>query len=143
VNRITEILSLALLLVACGGSEEPAVEVWNNDAWAPLAVMSYTIDGKRDGQVTRAVATFGLPTDAHLVAEFEVSYDPQPVLGTSRWRYEGDPAGTGPIVERSMMFFGGQGEGPSLGGHFRLDQDGEPRFRIFLPLRPVSQPRYQ
>jgi len=143
VIRIAKILPLALLLVACGGSEEPAVEVWGNDAWEPLAVTGYTIAGKRDGQITRAVATFGLPSGAHLLAEFEVSYDPQPVLGTSRWRYDGDPAGAGPIVERSMKFFGGQGEGPSLGGHFRLDQDGKPRFRIFLPLRPVSQPRYQ
>ena len=140
---IAKILPLALLLFACGGSDEPAVEVWGDNAWAPLAVTSYTIDGKRDGQVTRAVATFGLPSDAHLIAEFEVSYDPQPVLRAGRWRYDGDPAGTGPIVERSMKFFGGQGEGPSLGGHFRLDRDGKPRFRVFLPLRPVSQPRYQ
>ncbi len=143
VRTLVPVLALALLLVACSGSDQPAVEVRTLDAWTPLAVSDYSIEGKRDGQITRAVATFGLASGTHLIAEFEVSYNPQPVLSAGRWRYDGEPPGQGRLVERSMKFFGGQGEGPSLGGHFRLDQEDEARFRIFLPLQPVSQPQWQ
>jgi hypothetical protein len=73
----------------------------------------------------------------------EVSYDPRPVLSAGHWSYDGTSSGDGTVVERSMKFFGGQAEGPSLGGRFRLDQDNRPRFRIRLPLRPVSQPQWK
>lgn len=136
-------LPLLLLLAACGGPEEPTVETWIDSAWTPVAVKTYSIDGRRDGQKTRAVALFGLQDGAHLQVEVEVSYNPQPILSAGHWTHTGETSSGGTVVERSMKFSGGQGEGPSLGGSFRLDLQGQPRFRIVLPLRPVSKPKWQ
>ena len=137
------LLPLALSFGACSGDDEPSVEAWVDGAWTPVAVTAYAIDGKRDGRRTRAVATFTLHDGARLRVQLEVSYDPRPVLSTGHWSYDGTSSGDGTVVERSMKFFGGQAEGPSLGGRFRLDQDNRPRFRIRLPLRPVSQPQWK
>ena len=134
---------LLLALAACGAPKEPTVEQWLDTAWTPVAVETYSIDGRRDGQQTKAVASFGLPDGADLRVELEVSYNPQPVLSSGHWTYSGETSLEGKVVERSMKFFGGQGEGPSLGGSFRLDSQGRPRFRIVLPLRPVNKPKWQ
>ncbi|MBT4098333.1 MAG: hypothetical protein HOE86_11850, partial [Gemmatimonadetes bacterium] len=125
-----------LLLAACGGPEEPIVEVWLDSAWQPVAVSAYSIDGQRDGGKTKAVASFHLQDGAVLHVELEVGYDPQPVLSAGHWNYAlADTSLDGIVVERSMRFFGGQAEGPSLGGTFRLDRKGQPRFRVELPVR--------
>jgi hypothetical protein len=137
------LLPLALSFGACAGDDEPSVEAWVDGAWTPVAVTAYAIDGKRDGRRTRAVATFTLHDGASLRVQLEVSYDPRPVLSAGHWSYDGAMSGDGTVVERSMKFFGGQAEGPSLGGRFRLDQNNRPRFRIRLPLRPVSQPQWK
>ncbi len=133
-----------LLLAACGGPDEPILETWLDSAWQPVAVRSYAIDGKRDGRKTKAVATFRLQDGAELHVELEVSYNPQPVLSAGRWKHSSaDSSIDGTVVEKSMRFFGGQSEGPSLGGSFRLDREGQPRFRVELPVRPVSKPTWQ
>ena len=137
------LLPLALSFGACSGDNEPSVEAWVDGASTPVAVTASAIDGKRDGRRTRAVATFTLHDGARLRVQLEVSYDPRPVLSAGHWTYDGTSSGDGTVVERSMKFFGGQAEGPSLGGRFRLDQDHRPRFRIRLPLRPVSQPQWK
>ncbi len=72
----------------------------------------------------------------------EIAYDPQPVLSGGNWQIDGDAPASGSVTERSMKFFGGQGEGPSLGGGFELNQNGTPRFRIQVPLRPVRAPNW-
>ena len=33
-------------------------------------------------------------------------------------------------------------EGPSIGGRFRLNENGSPRFRVKLPLRVVERPKW-
>lgn len=137
------LLPLLLTLAACGGSREPIVETWLDSAWTPVAVETYSIDGSRDGQKTNAVASFGLRDGAELHVEVEVSYNPHPVLSGGHWTYAGETFLEGTVIERSMKFTGGQSEGPSLGGSFRLDSQGQPRFRIVLPLRPISKPKWQ
>ncbi|MBT3342724.1 MAG: hypothetical protein HN712_18970 [Gemmatimonadetes bacterium] len=141
--RMMRAVGLALswsLLAGCGGSDEPAVEAWAAGAWTPMAVTEYSIDGKRDGRSTTATAIFTLQDQRRLRVTMVITYDPQPVLRGGNWHIDGDDPATGAVVERAMKFFGGQGEGPSLGGGFQLDQDGDPRFRIHVPLRPVSTP---
>ncbi|HCL27618.1 MAG TPA: hypothetical protein DIC52_04170 [Candidatus Latescibacteria bacterium] len=142
-SRVLSLVTVVVWFQACGGSDEPAVETWIDGNWTAVVVNDYTIAGKRDGQKTSAVATYELQEGAQLRVELEVSYNPQPVLSGGRWVYTGETRSAGIVVERSMKFFGGQGEGPSLGGRFRLDEDGQPRFRIVLPLRPVSQPTWR
>lgn len=137
-------LLLALVLLAgCSGTDEPAVEARIDDDWKAVALSDYSIDGKRDGSTTTATAIFSLQDGTSLQVTFVVTYDPQPLLSRGHWRFDGSPATEGTVADLSMKFFGGQGEGPSLGGRFRLDLRGEPRFRITLPLRPVSQPKWQ
>ena len=137
------LLWMLALLAGCSGKDEPAIEIRANDTWRATAVSSYDIDGKRDGRTTTATATFGLQDGTSLQVRFVVTYDPQPVLSGGHWRHEDRPVAGGTVTDLSMKFFGGQGEGPSLGGRFRLDQDGQPRFRVTIPLRPVSQPTWQ
>jgi hypothetical protein len=135
-------LLLFLCLTACGGPDEAAVEAWIDEAWVAVPVTDYSIDGERDGSTTTAVAILTLGDGVHLRMELQVSYNPQPILSSGRWYSDSTMPEEGTMVERSMKFFGGQGEGPSLGGRFQLNQDNQPRFRIVLPLQTVSQPKY-
>lgn len=137
------LLFMLALLAACSGKDEPTVERFVDDTWQSTGVTSYAIDGKRDGRTTTATATFGLQDGTSLQVEFVITYDPQPVLSGGRWQHNATPAAEGTVIDLSMKFFGGQGEGPSLGGRFRLDHERQPRFRVTIPLRPVSQPRWQ
>jgi hypothetical protein len=130
---------VVLLLGACTGGDTARVEAWENGAYQPRALDSYDITGRRDGGTTTAVATFTLAGGDRIEVEFAITYDPTPALGAGRWRLAGDRPASGDVRAESVKFLGGQGEGPSLGGRFRLDQDGHPRFRVVLPVRPVQQ----
>lgn len=140
-SRFLLSLWVAVSVNACG-DDEPAVDVRSGDDWAVVAIRSYAIDGQRDGRRTRATATYEFVDGGRLRVWFDITYNPQPQLAASRWEFDGEPAGAGTVVDLSMKFFGGQGEGPSLGGRFRLDQDGHPRFRIAVPLAPVRAPTW-
>ena len=140
---------LSILLIAlqvysggCSGKSEPKVELWEDGNYRSIEIETYKIAGKRDGAVTRVSAGFTLETGEQLQVELEVRYDPQPELGASRWMLGGNGAGEGKVTVESLKFLGGQGEGPSLGGRFRLEENGSLRFRVTLPLRPVDQPRW-
>lgn len=137
------VLPLLLVLATCGDPKEPTVETWQDSAWTPVVVETYSIDGKRDGRKTRAVAGFGLQNGDQLHVEMEVSYNPQPIRSAGHWTYTGETSLEGTMIERSMKFSGGQAEGPSLGGRFRLDHQRQPRLRVVLPVRPVSKPKWQ
>lgn len=132
--------ALALLLVlACARNAGPSVEAWKNGAYEALTVSSYTIEGRRDGEATQAVATFTLATGQHLRVVFDVVYNPTPALGEGRWEIDGENANRGAVRAESVRFLGGQGQGPSLGGRFLLEGDDAPQFRVVLPLRPVRR----
>lgn len=135
-----------MLLVSwggCSGQAEPRVEVWEDGTYQPRVVSAYEISGKRDGATTKAVATFTLETGERLRIELEVVYNPTPSLGSGRWRIDGARAGSGEVRPESIRFTGGQAQGPSLGGRFRLEENGSPRFRVVLPLRPVNPPKWR
>lgn len=127
-----------LVAPGCGGTSEPRLEEWTGSTFRALAFNRYTVDGKRDGATTTATAAFTLDDGGKLTLEFEVVYNPTPSLGECRWRLDGPSTGSGTMVAERLRFLGGQGEGPSFGGRFRLVENGEPRFLAHLPVRPVE-----
>ncbi len=135
-------LVLLVLFGGCSGRNEPRLEVWEDGVYQPRAVSAYEIDGKRDGATTIAVAVLTLESGERLRLELVVVYDPTPALGSGHWSLDGTQAGAGEVRAESVRFLGGQSEGPSLGGRFRLDENGSPRFRVVLPLRPVGRPNW-
>lgn len=139
-SRARPASALVLLLsLACARNSGPGVEVWHDGAHESLPVTSYTIEGKRDGAVTHAVATFTLAGGDHVRVAFDIVYNPTPSLGRASWSADGENAGAGTVRAESVRFLGGQGGGPSLGGRFLLESDGAARFRVVLPVRPVTQ----
>jgi hypothetical protein len=88
--------------------------------------------------VTNAAAVLTLEDGRRLHVELQIVYNPTPALGSGRWRLDGPEGGTGDVRAESIKFLGGQGESPSLGGRFRLNENGNPRFRVTLPARPVG-----
>jgi hypothetical protein len=125
-------------LSGCADRASPRVEAWRDGAWEELAVRDYRIAGAREGAVTRALATVALEDGGAIEIELHVYYNPTPALASGRWTLGAEG---GDVSAESIRFLGGQGEGPSLGGRFRLEQGGSPRFRVTLPSRPVESPR--
>ena len=72
--------------------------------------------------------------------DLKVLYNPTPILRSGFWRVDGKHYGSGKVLAKSLKFLGGQGEAPSIGGRFELQEDSQSRFRIVVPLRPVNQP---
>ncbi len=128
-----------LLVSGCGVEKEPSCEEWIEGTYRPAPVAAYEITGSRDGASTSAVATMTLTDGDVLRIEITVAYDPAPELRAGRWTIIGDRTGSGTVAAESVRFLGGQGEGPSLGGRYRLEAEGLPAFRVELPLRPVSR----
>jgi hypothetical protein len=141
--KILHFLAMMVLLNGCADKDEPRLEVWENGAYQPRAVSAYKITGKRDGAATTAVAMFTFESGEQLHVELKIVYDPTPALGSGQWHLDGVRRVAGEVRAESLKFLGGQGEGPSLGGRFRLDENVSPRFRVVLPLRPVDQPNWR
>jgi hypothetical protein len=137
------IVALLFLLVGCTNRGEPQLAAWENGTYHPVALSDYEINGQRDGATTRAVAILTIATGEQLRVELEIAYNPTPVMQSGRWSLDGPEGGAGEVRPESVTFLGGQGEGPSVGGRFRLDENGRARFRLFLPPRPVGQPNYR
>jgi cation:H+ antiporter len=134
------LLCAAAGLPACTPGDAPRVDTWDGGAYRALEVRAYEIAGTREGEVTRATARITLKDGSTLRMDLVVTYNPTPVLASGHWELDGPFAGRGEIRARSIKFFGGQGEGPSLGGSFDLTRDGAPHFRVFIPARPLPRP---
>lgn len=135
LHRLLAALSLSgLLVLACADTDTPRVEAARGDGWEALPGVALRIAGKREGARTDAVATFTLGDGRQLGVELGVVYNPTPSLGSGRWRMGAE---TGDVVAESLKFLGGQGEGPSLGGRFRLESNGVPRYRVTIPLQTL------
>jgi hypothetical protein len=135
-------VAILVLLAGCSDNGQPRVEALEDGTATARAVTTYEISGRRDGATTKAVAMLTLETGERLRLELDVTYDPTPTLASGRWFLVGTRPGAGRIHAESINFLGGQGEGPSVGGRFRLEEDGNPRFRVVLPLRPVNATRW-
>ena len=131
------LVSLATLVSACGIDANPTVERATADGYEVLTVESWNIDGLRDGARTRALVVLTLGDGRELQFELVLDYDPAPVLTQGSWS-SGGAGGT--VQAEAVRFVGGQGDGPSVGGQYLLLENGEPRFRVVLPLSRIATP---
>jgi hypothetical protein len=135
-HRFAVLLATAALLAGgCADTKSPRLESWRDGGWQTVPTSAYRISGKRDGAQTSATAVFTLEDGRDLRVELSVVYNPTPALGAGQWKLGEDG---GVVMAESLKFLGGQGEGPSLGGRFRLEGDDGPRYRVTLPLRPLE-----
>jgi hypothetical protein len=136
--RFRHLLLVILMLAACGGETGPTVLRLVGASPGLAEVVSWDLDGRRDGARTRATAVLVLASGEEITVELLLAYDPQPVLAAGRW-HSGDQSGT--VTAESVRFVGGQGEGPSVGGDYVLaDERNLPRYRVQLPLTPIAAP---
>ena len=133
---------LVLLFGGCANNDEPGLEELVNDLYEPRTVTNYQVSGKRDGATTQVFIIFQLENDERLQLELEITYNPVPVLQSGYWKINGKESSSGNVQAKSLKFLGGQGEGPSLGGRFQLEDNSQPRFRVFIPLRPINKPKW-
>ena len=131
-----------LLFGGCANNDEPGLDELVNDLYQPRTVTNYQVSGKRDGATTQVFIIFQLENDERLQLELEITYNPVPVLQSGYWKINGKESSSGNVQAKSLKFLGGQGEGPSVGGQFQLEDNSQPRFRVFIPLRPINKPKW-
>ena len=129
------------LSIACapGG---PALERFDQreSAWVeaqPLVVDSMSVE--RDGATVRATGVFTGGED-RITLSLELFLEPPArfVTGSHRSRIAG-AALEGAVTSETVEFFGGQNEGPSVGGVFQFeDQASGARYRLRFPPTPRS-----
>ena len=133
---------LILLFGGCTNNDEPGLDELINDLYQPRNVTNYQVSGKRDGATTQVFIIFQFKNDERLQLELEIAYNPIPALRSGHWKIDGKESSSGNVQAKSLKFLGGQGEGPSLGGRFQLEDNFQPRFRVFIPLRPINKPKW-
>ena len=138
----TVLVFLILLFEGCINNEEPIFDEWVNGSYQSRTVTNYQVSGKRDGATTEVFIIFQFKNDERAQLELEVSYNPTPILSSGHWQIDGKKSSSGEVRAVSLKFLGGQGEGPSLGGSFQLEESSQPRFRVVIPLRPINKPKW-
>ena len=142
-SHISGLIPIAVVLIGlqfgCVGDDAPKLEAWQDEVFQPITVSGYEIEGTRDGATTRAVAKLSLETGDQLELELELFYDPTPVLAAGRWSMRGEQLSSGELLAESLRFTGGQGDGVSVGGRFRLEERGALRYRVELPMRTIGR----
>ena len=133
---------LFLLFGGCANNDEPKLEEFVNDLYQPRTVTNYQVSGKRDGTTTQVFIIYQLENDERLQLELEITYNPVPVLRSGYWKIDGMESNSGNVQAKSLKFLGGQGDWPSVGGCFQLEDDFQPRFQAFIPLRPINKPEW-
>ena len=133
---------LFLLFGGCANNDEPGLDEFVNDLYQPRTVTNYQVSGKRDGATTQVFIIYQLENDERLQLELEITYNPVPVLRSGYWKIDGKDSSSGNVQAKSLKFLGGQGDWPSVGGRFQLENNFQPRFRAFVPLRPINKPEW-
>ena len=108
-----------------------------------FSTYSFThIRGHRDGDVLLAQAGFSDGKYAFLV-DLRFGIDTTARLTAGRWQWMGGGRllGAGTVEAKSVMFFGGQNDSPSIGGTYVLvDRDG-PVFQVTIPVSLLADRR--
>ena len=133
---------IILLIGGCTNNDNPLLDELVNGVYKSRTVTNYQVNGMRDGATTQVSVKFVLENGERVQLELEVVYNPTPVLRSGFWRLDGKISDSGNVKAKSMKFLGGQGEGPSLGGRFELEEGSQSRFRVVVPLRPVNKPNW-
>lgn len=128
-------LSLMTVLLAVGCGTDAPVERLDGDEATLTAYRLAEATGERDGAQTQARFVFRASGEDDLVLDVTLGYDPQPTLVSGSW-HRGAIAGD--VRSEGVRFVGGQGEGPSVGGTYRLEDASGPRYRVTLPLTRVA-----
>ena len=106
--------------------------------WVELgAVVIESMSVERDGAEVRATGAFSHGED-QITLSFELFLEPQArfVSGNHSSRISGQ-AVAGLIAAESVEFFGGQNEGPSVGGVFRFESPADGvSYRLRFPPTP-------
>ncbi|SVA94186.1 uncharacterized protein METZ01_LOCUS147040, partial [marine metagenome] len=141
-NKVINTLWVFILLLngGCANNDEPLLDELVNGVYKSRTVTNYQVNGMRDGATTQVSVKFVLENGERVQLELEVVYNPTPVLRSGFWRLDGNLSGSGNVKAKSMKFLGGQGEGPSLGGRFELEEGSQSRFHVVVPLRPINNP---
>lgn len=125
----------AALVSACANRDATRLERWSAGKWTEIPAAQFTLSGARDGARTHATAVVTMSNGRTLTVDMTLAYNPTPVLESGMWQM-GDESGT--VTAEAVKFLGGQGSGPSVGGRFRLEDNGQPRYRVTFPAQPVS-----
>ena len=133
---------IILLFGGCTINDEPLFDKWVNGSYQPRTVTNYQTYGTRKGETTQVFIIFQFENDERAQLELEVTYNPIPILSSGHWRIDGNKSSAGDVRAISLKFLGGQGDGPSLGGSFQLEESSKPRFRVVIPLRPINKPKW-
>lgn len=122
-----------LLLASCAHREKaPLQDLTGHADLSRFKIQSIT--GVRDGDRLNAKVLISdsssvLSVDLH----FAIGSPTTLQSGTWRWSLPGGLVG-GTVTARSVMFLGGQDDGPSIGGTFDLNAPTYPTYRLTLRL---------
>ena len=140
-NIVINLLWVFIILLSggCTNNDEPLLDELVNGVFKSRTVTNYQVNGMRDGATTKVSIKFVLENGERVQLELEVVYNPTPILRSGYWRLDGKQSASGHVQAKSLRFLGGQGESPSLGGRFELEEDSQSRFRVVVPLRPINK----
>ena len=143
-NIVINLLWVFIILLSggCTNNDEPLLDELVNGVYESRIVTNYQVNGMRDGATTKVSIKFVLENGERVQLDLEVVYNPTPILRSGYWRLDGKKFASGNVHAKSLKFLGGQGEGPSLGGRFELEDASQSRFRVVVPLRPVNKPNW-
>ena len=133
---------IIMLSGGCTNNDEPLLDELVNGVYKSRTVTDYQVNGTRDGATTEVSIKFVLENGERVELELEVVYNPTPILRSGFWHVDGKHYGSGNVLAKSLKFLGGQGEAPSIGGRFELEEGSQSRFRVVVPLRPVNKPNW-
>lgn len=135
---------LALLIFACQNVKPAAVEKINGNTTALLPLRLHEFAGVRDGYILRGTITFVrdktstsltepvAPDSLILHIVVEPGVPTRFVSGKFRLR-TGETLAEGTVTSSDLIFHGGQGGLPSLGGTFLFHTNAGESYRAYVP----------
>lgn len=131
-------LGTILLVAGCGPDQVKVVRL--NDHREFPGYRLQRLVGLRDGDQFRATAilTDGKET-LSMDMLFKIGVPTRLMQGSFDWLGP-DDGSAGQIGAKSVSFFGGQSDLPSLGGDFGLLHNRQTQFSVHIPVTPVKPP---
>jgi hypothetical protein len=143
-------LLLALLIFACQGAKPAAVEKIDGNTTTLLPLRLHEFTGLRDGYILRGTITFVrnkisapaietiTPDSLILRIVVEPGVPTRFVSGRFHLR-NGKELLEGTVTSSDLIFHGGQGGLPSLGGTFLFRTDWGEAYKVYIPPTEVAR----